>query len=55
MDYLELNMIKCVDKIDDLLNQLKNVVYSTKLNLHNGYHQINIAKHDVWKIAFKTK
>ena len=41
--------------IDDLLVQLKNVVYFTKLEFKSGYHQIRIAKNDVWKTAFKTK
>jgi hypothetical protein len=41
--------------IYDLLDQLKNVVYFTKLDLHSGYHQIKVAKHDAWKTAIKTK
>jgi len=31
---------------DDLLDQLKEVVYFTKLNLHSGYHQVKFAEQD---------
>jgi hypothetical protein len=31
-------------RIDDLLDQLKNVVYLTKLDLHSEYHQIRVAE-----------
>jgi hypothetical protein len=41
--------------IDDLLNQLNNVVYCTKLDLCSGYHQIRVAEYDAWKTTFKTK
>jgi len=59
MDYCALNKISVKNHyplpcIDDLLDQLKNVLYFTKLDLHSGYHQVRIAKQDVWKTTFKT-
>eukprot|EP00253_Pinus_taeda_P034566 PITA_34566 len=42
-------------RIDDLLDQLKEVVCFTNLDLHSGYHQVRVAEQDVWKTAFKTK
>jgi hypothetical protein len=60
VDYQALNKITVKNRyplphIDDLLNQLKNVVYFTKLDLRSGYHQIRVAEHDAWKTVFKTK
>ena len=49
VDYRALNKIMVKNRyplpcIDDLLDQLNNFVYFTKLDLHNGYHQIRVAK-----------
>jgi hypothetical protein len=60
VDYRALNKIMVknrypLPRIDYLLDQLKNVVYFTKLDLHSGYHQMRVAEQDAWKTAFKTK
>ena len=59
IDYRALNKITIknrypLPRIDDLLDQLKEVVYFTKLDLHSGYHQVRVAEQDAWKTAFKT-
>jgi hypothetical protein len=60
VNYQTLNKITVTNRyplprIDDLLDQLKNVVYFTKLDLRSGYHQIRVAEQDAWNTAFKTK
>jgi hypothetical protein len=49
VDYRALNKITVKNRyplpcIDDLLDQLKNVVYLTNLDLCSGYHQIRVAE-----------
>src|SRR5271168_637745 len=60
IDYQALNKItirNCypLPRIDDLLDQLKEVVYFSKLDLHSGYYQVIFSEQDAWKTAFKTK
>ena len=44
-----------ISHTDDILDQLKNVVYFTKLEFQSGYHEIRIHENVIWKTCFKTK
>jgi hypothetical protein len=60
VDFIALNKITVknhypLPRIDDLLDQLKDAKYFTKLDFISGYHRIRIVEGGTWKRAFKTK
>jgi transposase InsO family protein len=60
VDYRALNEITVKDRyplprIDELLDQLNGAKFFTKLDLAQGYHQVQIKPEDIHKTAFKTR
>lgn len=55
MDYPALNKNTVKDKFPTpLIDELQGAKFFSKLDLHSGYHQIRVAKEDVYKTTFKT-
>ncbi|KAL8147704.1 hypothetical protein AgCh_005141 [Apium graveolens] len=60
IDYQELNKLTIKNKyplprIDDLFDQLRRVVWFSKIDLRSGYHQLKIKPEDSLKTVFRTK
>ena len=60
VDYRNLNAVTIKNKyplprIDDLLDQLRNAKYFSKIDLRSGYHQMKIRQEDIPKTAFVTR
>jgi hypothetical protein len=60
IDYQNLNAVIVKNKyplprIDDLLDQLKDAKYFSKIDLRSGYHQMKIRPKDIPKTAFVTR
>lgn len=59
IDYRQLNSITVKHKhplpvVDELLDELADTQWFTKLDLTSGYHQLHVAAWDEYKTAFRT-
>jgi hypothetical protein len=42
-------------RIDDLMNQLRQAKFFSRIDLRSGYHQMKIRTEDIYKTAFVTR
>ncbi|PHJ15615.1 retrotransposon ty3-gypsy subclass, partial [Cystoisospora suis] len=60
IDYRALNGITIKDdyplpRIGDIINRLGQAKWFSKLDLQSGYHQVEVAEEEQWKMAFRTR